>query len=103
VFPTWVMPEDHYVVQAGAEAFRLAFDHEPVISRWRFSTNGVATCGKYGIPSIGFGPGSEDEAHKSNESIPVSDLSNGSLFFAVMPWIFSDFFRKFKDTEKDGQ
>ena len=102
VFPTWVIPEDHYVVQSGADTFRQAFDREPVISRWRFSTNGVATCGKYGISSIGFGPGSEDEAHKVNESIPISDLTEGSLFFAVLPWIFSDFFRKFKDTKKDS-
>jgi putative selenium metabolism hydrolase len=98
VFPTWVMPEDHYVVRAGVETFRSAYNRDPEISRWRFSTNGVATCGKYGIPSIGFGPGSEDQAHKANESIPISELTEISLFYAILPWIFSDFFRRFSDT-----
>jgi putative selenium metabolism hydrolase len=98
IFPTWVMPEDHYLVQAGVEAFRIAYSRDPEISRWRFSTNGVATCGKYGIPSIGFGPGSEDQAHKANESLPISDLTEISSLYVILPWIFSDFFRKFSDT-----
>jgi len=102
VFPTWVLPEDHYLVQAGISTFRQAFDSEPVISRWRFSTNGVAVCGKHKIPCIGFGPGSEDEAHKANESIPIADIAKVSLFFAVLPSIFSDFFRILKDKTKDS-
>jgi acetylornithine deacetylase/succinyl-diaminopimelate desuccinylase-like protein len=102
IFPTWVMAEDHYLVQAGVETYRQAFQHDPVISMWRFSTNGVATCGKYGIPSIGFGPGAEDQAHIANESIPISDLTQGSLFFAVLPWILSDFFRKLQNSKNDS-
>jgi len=102
VFPSWQMPEDHYLVQAGISTFRQAFGRDPVISRWRFSTNGVAICGKHKIPCIGFGPGSEQEAHKANESIPIADLAKVSLFFAVLPWIFSDFFRILEDKIKDS-
>jgi putative selenium metabolism hydrolase len=101
VFPTWVIPEDHELIRAAVETYRQAYQQEPVISRWRFSTNGVATCGRYGIPSMGFGPGLEEEAHKVNESIAIADLAEGSLFFAVFPWIFSDYFCKLKDNKKD--
>ena len=96
-FPTWLIPEDHYLIQAASECYRKTLHNEPEISRWRFSTNGVATCGKYGIPSMGIGPGNEVEAHKVNESIPIDDLGKISLFFAVLPWIFSKYFRKFSD------
>jgi putative selenium metabolism hydrolase len=98
-FPTWVIPEDHYLIQAASECYRKTLHSEPDISRWRFSTNGVATCGKYGIPSMGFGPGNEEEAHKVNESIPLDDLGKISSFFAVLPWIFSKYFRKFSDRQ----
>jgi putative selenium metabolism hydrolase len=107
VFPTWVMPEDHYLVQAALETFHKVFRHDPAISEcrgvqlnapiiWRFSTNGVATCGKHHIPTIGFGPGAEEEAHKANENIPIADVTKGSLFLAELFWIFSEYFRKFK-------
>jgi len=96
-FPTWVLPEDHYLIQAAAECYRSVFNKDAEISRWRFSTNGVATCGKYGISSMGFGPGVEKEAHKVNESIPIKDLGQGSLFLTVLPLIFTEYFTKFKD------
>ena len=41
-FPTWVIPEDHYLIQAASECYRKTLHNEPEISRWRFSTNGVA-------------------------------------------------------------
>jgi putative selenium metabolism hydrolase len=102
-FPTWVIPEDHYLIQAASECYRTSFDRDPKISRWRFSTNGVATCGKYGIPSMGMGPGNEEEAHKVNESIPIDDLNEISLFFTVLPWIFSKYFRKFNDRQNNNE
>jgi len=94
IFPTWVIPEDHYLVQAAMETYHQVFQQKPAISCWRFSTNGVATCGKYHIPSIGFGPGAEEEAHKANESIAIADVTKGSLLLAELLWTFSEYFRK---------
>jgi putative selenium metabolism hydrolase len=94
IFPTWVLPEDHYLVKATSDTYCQVYQEKPTISCWRFSTNGVATCGKYHIPSIGFGPGVEAEAHKANENIAIADVTKGSLLLAELLWIFSKYFRK---------
>ncbi|MEE8148697.1 MAG: YgeY family selenium metabolism-linked hydrolase, partial [Longimicrobiales bacterium] len=49
-FPSWVLPEEHALVQGVAEAVEAALGSRPAISRWSFSTNGVATMGRHGIP-----------------------------------------------------
>ena len=88
-FPAWAIAEDHPLVQAGAEAAELALGREPTISRWVFSTNGVATMGTYGIPSIGFGPGDEEHAHTVRDQVRVADLTAAIAFYAMMPLVWS--------------
>ena len=56
VYPAWVTPEEHPSVRAGAAVYEGIFGSVPDISRWIFSTNGVATAGMFDIPTIGFGP-----------------------------------------------
>jgi acetylornithine deacetylase/succinyl-diaminopimelate desuccinylase-like protein len=41
------------------------------------------TCGIYGIPTIGFGPGNEVLAHSPDEKVPISDLVTASAFYAA--------------------
>jgi putative selenium metabolism hydrolase len=86
-FPTWKFPETHELVQSGAEAYRNLFNEEPVIDKWTFSTNCVATSGRHNIPAIGFGPGDESEAHAPNESNRIDDLEMCSAFYAMLPYI----------------
>ncbi len=81
-YPTWMIPESHDVVQAGARTFRKLFGHEPRIDKWTFSTNAVTITGYYGIPVIGFGPGNEVMAHAPNEKVPIDDLVQASAFYA---------------------
>lgn len=88
-FPAWSLAEDHPLVVAGAEASRLARGQEPEISKWVFSTNGVATMGTYGIPSIGFGPGDEQHAHTTQDQIRVSDLTAAMAFYAMLPHVWT--------------
>jgi putative selenium metabolism hydrolase len=38
-FPSWVVDEQHPLIQAGAEAFRSVFNKEPEITKWDFCTN----------------------------------------------------------------
>ncbi len=86
-FPTWVLEENHPLVQAGFEAAKLARPGEDVkVSRWIFSTNGVTTMGRYHIPSIGFGPGDEWLAHAVDEYVRVSDLPKAAVFYALFPF-----------------
>jgi len=86
-FPTWKIPENHPLVQAGASAYRNLFNSEPKIDKWTFSTNGVAICGKHKIPVIGFGPGNEVLAHAPNEKTPVDHLEKASAFYAALPYM----------------
>jgi putative selenium metabolism hydrolase len=83
-YPTWTIPADHQLVKTGVKAFKELFGKEPLVDKWTFSTNGIMTCGVYGIPTIGFGPGNEVLAHAPNEKVPVSDLVVASAFYAAL-------------------
>lgn len=86
-YPTWKLEENHPLVQTGVKAFRGLFNKEPKVDKWTFSTNGIMTCGTYGIPTIGFGPGNEVLAHAPNEKVPVSDLIAASAFYAGFAYL----------------
>jgi putative selenium metabolism hydrolase len=90
VFPTWKLPEDHPLWKAGTEAHRRLFDKPPRSGKWTFSTNGVAICGRAGIPTIGFGPGDEVYAHSPNERIPLDHLAKASAFYAMLPYVLAE-------------
>jgi len=89
-FPTWKIAEDHPLVVAGKSAHEALFGKEPEVGKWTFSTNGVAICGKHGIPTIGFGPGDEDKAHAPNEYTRVDDLVTCSAFYATLPYALEE-------------
>ncbi len=84
-FPTWVLDENHALVQGAAEAAAAVLDKPPAISRWHFSTNGVATMGRLGIPSIGFAPGLEELAHTTQEHVKIEDLVKAAAVYSLMP------------------
>lgn len=88
-FPAWVIDEAHPLVETSVDAAKLALEQEPVISRWIFSTNGVATMGTYDIPSIGFGPGDEEHAHTPEDQVRVSDLTAAIAFYALLPLVWA--------------
>lgn len=85
-FPTWKIPEEHPLVQAGIKDHELLFGEKPVVDKWTFSTNCVATTGRHKIPAIGFGPGDEAQAHAPNEITRVEDLVICSKFYAMLPY-----------------
>lgn len=83
-FPTWVIPEDHKVTEAMAEAYKGLYG-EPRVDKWTFSTNGVSIMGRFGIPCIGFGPGKEAQAHAPNEKTWKEDLVRCAAVYAALP------------------
>ena len=86
-YPTWKIEEGEHVVQAGVQAFEGLFNKKPLIDKWTFSTNGIATNGMYKIPTIGFGPGNEVLAHAPDEKVLVSDLVAASAFYAAYAYM----------------
>ena len=89
-FPTWVLEEEHPLVRAGVAAAESALGSTPKIDKWTFSTNGVASAGRLGIPTIGFGPSEERWAHTVNDQCPVDDLVASIAFYAALPRAVSD-------------
>ncbi|HSG59097.1 MAG TPA: YgeY family selenium metabolism-linked hydrolase [Woeseiaceae bacterium] len=83
-YPTWETPADDPAVAAAISAFRSAFDAEPEVGFWTFSTNGVATAGMHGLKTIGFGPGHEHFAHAPNEQTEVDHLVRATAFYAAL-------------------
>jgi putative selenium metabolism hydrolase len=84
-FPTWVVPEDHPAVRAGVEAAQRALGRTPKVGRWVFSTNGVSSAGRLGIPTIGFGPANEVYAHTADDQCPLDDLPVAAAWYAAFP------------------
>ncbi|MFZ5427297.1 MAG: M20/M25/M40 family metallo-hydrolase, partial [Thermodesulfobacteriota bacterium] len=83
-FPTWVLAEDHPLVRGSVEAVRDVLGGEPRVSRWTFSTNGVASMGRLGIPTVGFAPGLEELSHSTGEWVAEDDLVRAAAVYARM-------------------
>jgi len=81
-FPTWVLAEDHPLVRGAVRAVAGELGAPPRVSRWTFSTNGVATMGRLGIPTIGFAPGREELSHSTGEWVLVDDLVRAAAVYA---------------------
>ena len=87
-YPTWVLDEEHPLCRAGVETCRQVLGRESKIGKWAFSTNGVATMGMMGVPTIGFGPGDEVYAHTIDDQVPVDHLVKAAAFYAAFPSVY---------------
>ncbi len=69
-FPAWwVDPEKEPWAARAREALG-----RPPLCAWRFSTDGVESCGRRGIPTFGYGPGDERAAHRVDEGVSTAAL-----------------------------
>ncbi len=84
-YPTWVLPEEHPLVRGTVQAVEAVLGRKPKVSRWHFSTNGVASMGRLGIPSIGFAPGLEELSHSTDEWVAVDDLVKATAVYSLLP------------------
>jgi putative selenium metabolism hydrolase len=83
-YPTWTTDENHVAIRKADSVFRELFGTPPKIDKWTFSTNGVATAGMFGIPTIGFGPANEIYAHSPQDQCPIEHLTKAMMFYAGM-------------------
>ncbi len=88
-YPTWVLEEREPAVAAAVAAAEQALGARPVVGRWNFSTNAVATRGMFGVPTVGFGPGNEIYAHTPDDQCPVAHLTAAARFYAMFPRAFA--------------
>ncbi|KAF0141997.1 MAG: peptidase M20 family protein [Stygiobacter sp.] len=84
-FPTWVYDEKHPLVDAAMKTSKAAIG-KAKSGVWSFSTNGVATAGHFGIPTIGFAPGKEELSHSSKEELVLNDLLKATKFYSLFPF-----------------
>jgi putative selenium metabolism hydrolase len=89
-YPGWCLDTDHSLVRISEAAHQAAFGKKGKVSRWIFSTNATASTGLCGVPSIGFGPGAEDNAHMAIEHMPVDHLVAAMKFYAAFPSIYTE-------------
>lgn len=71
--PAWRMDDDSPIVQAAISALDEV-GLSPLLSHYAFCTNGSQSAGRRGIPTIGFGPGDEAQAHTIDESVEIEQL-----------------------------
>lgn len=54
------------------------------VGNYDFCTNGSESAGRRGVPTIGFGPGREQDAHTIDESIEIEALHKAVSFYAAL-------------------
>ncbi len=72
-FPAWLYPENEPFVQQSMSGLHAA-GLRPDMRAYRFCTNAAYSAGLAGVPTIGFGPGGEHDAHVINERLKIEDL-----------------------------
>jgi succinyl-diaminopimelate desuccinylase len=78
----FLMSHSHSVVGAAEQAVWEVTGCTPRVRPWTFGTDGGYTCGRYGIPTIGCGPGTEGYAHTNRERL---DLESARTVYQVYP------------------
>jgi putative selenium metabolism hydrolase len=71
--PAWQLDSDHMLLRQAVTAVE-ATGRVATVGTWRFCTNGSESAGRRRIPTIGLGPGCEEDAHTIDESIAIEQL-----------------------------
>jgi putative selenium metabolism hydrolase len=69
----WELNEDHELVRRSFAALEST-GLEPALTSYSFCTNAAYSAGEAGLPTIGFGPGREEQAHIVDEYVEIAEL-----------------------------
>lgn len=76
-FPAWLFPEDDWLVERSLQGIASA-GLRPDARAYRFCTNAAYSAGEAGIPTVGFGPAKETDAHRVDEKLALTDLEGAA-------------------------
>lgn len=82
-FPAWELPEEDGFVQSALSALHNS-GIEAETGAYRFCTNAAFSAGVAGIPTLGFGPGAERDAHVINEKLQLHELLAAAQGYAAI-------------------
>jgi putative selenium metabolism hydrolase len=85
-FSPWILNPHHKLLTSAKKTFLETFETKPDCVLWPFCTNGSITMGDKKIPSIGFGPGKPQLAHRDNEYIEISQIFDAIKFYFLLPF-----------------
>lgn len=89
-FAPWELPEDHEFVEGALFGLRAA-GLQPKLKAYQFCTNAAYSAGHAEVPTIGFGPGYEDQAHVVDEYLEVEQLLTAARgYLAIGEQVLSD-------------
>jgi putative selenium metabolism hydrolase len=71
--PAWLLPRDHPFVEAAMGGL-ISAGLSAELDVYRFCTNAAYSAGTAGIPTVGFGPGHEGQAHVVDEHMELAAL-----------------------------
>ncbi|CAN5849572.1 YgeY family selenium metabolism-linked hydrolase [soil metagenome] len=72
-FPAWLLDEDDWFVQRSGQGLQQA-GLSPKLGAYRFCTNATYSAGVAKVPTIGFGPARESDAHIVDECLRLPEL-----------------------------
>ncbi|HEX5469610.1 MAG TPA: YgeY family selenium metabolism-linked hydrolase [Gaiellaceae bacterium] len=81
--PAWFYDDNAPHVRTALDALREA-GLPAELTHYAFCTNGSASAGRLGIPTLGYGPGDEALAHRIDEHIELAELEAGSRGYAAL-------------------
>lgn len=84
-FPSWLTAVGDPLVRAALVLQSALGRPQAQAGHYQFSTNGCVTAGSYRIPTIGFGPGDDRRAHTVGEAIPLREILDAALLYALLP------------------
>ncbi len=77
-FPAWKYAPEHPFIQASLRGLQSA-GLDPSLGAYGYCTNAAYSAGLANIPTVGFGPSSEDLAHVVDEFIEIEHLHQAAL------------------------
>ncbi len=76
-FPAWLLEEHHPYVRSAMQGLQSS-GLRPSLGAYRFCTNAAYSAGTAGVPTVGFGPGKEEDAHVVDERLALGDLERAA-------------------------